>query len=218
MPIQAAQLQAYLDDLVAGRRAACAGHVDALLAQGTAPRELYVDLFQASLYEVGRRWEVGEVSVATEHVATAITEELLGRVFPHVLRRAPVGHRAVVSCAADEFHQIGGRIVADTLEGMGWDVDFVGAGSSVGELVACVERAPVDLVAVSVSVDTHLARMAETVRAVRAVHPVVPIAVGGRALGHDGSRLVDALGLPGVHHVASLDALESLLMLEAFRP
>lgn len=216
MAIQTAQLQAYLDDLLAGRRAACIGHVDTLLALGTTPRELYIDLFQASLYEVGRRWEIGEVSVATEHVATAITEELLGRVFPHVLRRTPVGHRAVVSCAADEFHQIGGRIVADTLEGLGWDVDFVGAGASIEDLLSCVKRAPVDLVAVSVSVDSHLPRLGETVRAVRAAHPKVPIAVGGRALGQQGSQLVNALGLPGVHHVASLEALESLLMLEAF--
>lgn len=218
MPIDAPTFQAYLDDLVAGRRSACVAHVDALIAQGTAPRDLHVDLFQASLYEIGRRWEIGEVSVATEHVATAITEELLGRVFPHIARRAPVGHRAVVSCAADEFHQIGGRIVADTLEGMGWDVDFVGAGASVAELVDCVKQVPADLVAVSVSVDAHLTRMAETVRAVREADPRVPIAVGGRALGHDGAPRVAALGLPGVHHVPTLEALEALLTLEAFRP
>jgi methanogenic corrinoid protein MtbC1 len=217
MPIDAPTFQAYLDDLVAGRRLACVAHVDALIAQGNAPRDLHIDLFQASLYEIGRRWEIGEVSVATEHVATAITEELLGRVFPHIARRAPVGHRAVVSCAADEFHQIGGRIVADTLEGMGWDVDFVGAGTSVAELVGCVQRAQADLVAVSVSVDTHLARMAETVRAVRATDTRVPIAVGGRALGHDGAHHLAALGLPGIHHVPTLEALEALVALETFR-
>jgi MerR family transcriptional regulator, light-induced transcriptional regulator len=218
MPLDDQRFQAYLVDLIAGRRDACIRHVDALLAQGITPRALYVDLFQASLYEIGRRWEVGEVSVATEHVATAITEELLGRVFPHVARRAPVGHRAVVSCAADEFHQIGGRIVADTLEAMGWDVDFVGAGASIDDLVEGVKRAPADLVAVSVSVDTHLARMAETLRAVRATDTRVPIAVGGRALGRDGARHLAALGLPGVHHVPTLEALESLVTLEAFRP
>ncbi|MBL8388736.1 MAG: cobalamin-dependent protein [Hydrogenophaga sp.] len=218
MLIDDQRFHAYLADLVAGRREACIHHVDALLAQGATARELYVDLFQASLYEVGHRWETGEVSVATEHVATAITEELLGRVFPQVARRAPVGHRAVVSCAADEFHQIGGRIVADTLEGMGWDVDFVGAGASMAELVDCVMRAPADLVAVSVSVDAHLARMAQTVRAVRAADPRVPIAVGGRALGHDGAARLASLGLPGVHHVPTLEALEALLTLEAFRP
>ena len=218
MLIDAHHLKDYLGDLVAGRRAACAAHVDTLLAQGATPRELYVDLFQASLYEIGRRWQIGEVSVATEHVATAITEELLGQVFPHVARRPPIGHRAVVSCAADEFHQIGGRIVADTLEGMGWDVDFVGAGASIDSLVACVRRAPADLVAISVSVDFHLALMEATVRAVRAADPRVPIAVGGLALSGDGPQRIAALGLPGVHHVPTLEALEALLTLEAFRP
>lgn len=218
MPIDATQLNSYLDDLVAGRRTACAARVDALLAQGVTPREIYVDLFQHTLYEVGRRWEAGEVSVATEHVATAITEELLGRVFPHVARRPSRGRRAVVSCAANEFHQIGGRIVADTLEGMGWDVDFVGAGASIDELVDSVRRAPADLVAISVSVDLHLKRMEETVRAVRAADPHVPIAVGGRALGHRGTPHIEALGLEGVHHVPTLEALEALLTLEDFRP
>ena len=218
MPIDAPRLNAYLDDLVAGRRSACVAHVDTLLAQGVVPRDLYVELFQASLYEIGRRWEIGEVSVATEHVATSITEELLGRVFPHVARHQRLGHRAVVSCAADDFHQVGGRIVADTLEGMGWDVDFVGAGASVQELVTCVLHAPADLVAISVSVDCHLARMEDTVRAVRAADPRVPIAVGGRALTRDGPQRIAALGLPGVHHVPTLEALEALVTLEAFRP
>ena len=218
MPIDASQLHAYLDDLVAGRRPACAARVDALLAQGVSPREIYVDLFQSSLYEIGRRWETGEVSVATEHLATAITEELLGRVFPHVARRPSRGRRAVVSCAADEFHQIGGRIVADTLEGMGWDVDFVGAGASTEELVDSILRAPADLVAISVSVDFHLRRMEDTVRAVRMADSQVPIAVGGRALAHGGAARLAALGLEGIHHVPTLEALEALLTLEEFRP
>jgi MerR family transcriptional regulator, light-induced transcriptional regulator len=211
MLIDPPRLRAYLDDLIAGRRSACAAHVDALLAQGMVPRELYVELFQASLYEIGHRWEAGQLTVATEHVATSITEELLGRVFPYVARRDPLGRRAVVSCAADEFHQIGGRIVADTLEGMGWDVDFVGAGADIDELVLRVTRAPVDLVAISVSVDTHLARMEQTVRAVRDAAPQVLIAVGGHALQDDGPQRIAAMGLTGVHHVPTLEALDALI-------
>lgn len=41
-------LEAYLVDLIAGRRRECVAHVDSLLAAGVSLRTLYVDLFGAA--------------------------------------------------------------------------------------------------------------------------------------------------------------------------
>jgi methanogenic corrinoid protein MtbC1 len=204
-------LEAYLADLVAGRRRECLAHVDALLSAGVPLRTLYVELLSAALHEVGRRWERGELTVAIEHVATSITEEILAHMFPRATRLSRLGRRAVVSCAADDFHQLGGRIVADTLEAAGWDVDFVGAGAGVEELVAAVARTRPELVALSVSIRSHLPSLERSVHAVRRAQPRGLITVGGQGLAGDGAEVVAAWSVPEVEYVPSLEALEQLL-------
>lgn len=204
-------LEAFVTDLVAGRRRECFAHVDGLLNAGVSLRTLYDELFGAALHEVGRRWEHGEVTVAIEHVATAITEELLAHVFPRATRLSRLGRRAVVSCAADEFHQLGGRIVADTLEAAGWDVDFVPAGAPLEELLATVERARPELIALSVSLRGNVPSLEKSVRAARRAQPGALITVGGQGLATDGPALVASWGVPGVELVPSLEHLERRL-------
>ncbi|MER2566708.1 MAG: cobalamin B12-binding domain-containing protein [Myxococcaceae bacterium] len=201
----------FLEALLAGRREECRDIVDGLLAAGVTPRVLYVELFHEALYEVGRLWEQGLVTVMLEHRATAIVEGLMGHLFPAVARQARVGKRALVSCAADEFHQVGGRIVADTLEGAGWDVDFLGANGSLETLRSRVAGTRFDLVALSVSVSSHVPKLVESVAAVRRADASVPIIVGGRALLDSGASVVAGLGLSNVRWLASLDQLDEFL-------
>lgn len=185
---------AYLTDLIAGRRESCRATVERLLAAGTTLRALYVEVFQASLYEVGQRWERGEVSVAVEHVATSITEDLLAMVFPRAARRPRLGRKA--------------NIIADTLEASGWDVEFTAAGTTNEELVALFVRTRPDFVALSVSVRTNLPKLEQAVRALCAEAPAARIVVGGPALVGDGRAYVQGLGLANVECLESLEALE----------
>ena len=201
--------QRYLEALLRGDRSACRAVVQELMAARVPVRTLYAELFRDSLYEVGCRWERGEASVATEHLATAITEDLLSLVFPQVLSRSPIGRGAVVSCAADEFHQVGGRIVADVLEERGWSVSFVGANVPVEALVSlCGERRP-HLLCLSVTIESHLEKGQLTVEAVRAAGHGMPIVIGGRAIPALPSGW--AAARPGVHLASSLEELEGLL-------
>src|SRR6056297_1720566 len=62
----------YLMSLLAGDRRRCRDFVRQLLDQGVGVKILYSDLFRNSLYEVGSLWENNQVSVATEHLATAV--------------------------------------------------------------------------------------------------------------------------------------------------
>ncbi len=94
-------------------------------------KSLYMDLFQRSLYAVGELWELNKISVAREHLATAITESLLNLVYPRLFENTPTGKKVVVSCAANELHQIGGKIVADFFELNGWESHFLGANTPV---------------------------------------------------------------------------------------
>lgn len=204
-----AVLPGFVDDLVAGRRLVCQATVQALLDGGAAPRELYQGLFQPALYEVGERWQRGEATVAAEHLATAIVEELLALVFPHALAQHPTGRRALVSCAADELHQVGGRIVADTLEAMGWSTTFIGAGEPVERLAEAVAARPHDLACLSVAIVDHLPGAERSIAALRRVAPTLPVVVGGQALRQGGAEALERH--PGVRVLGSLAELEVLI-------
>ena len=83
--------QAYLACLLAGDKAGCRRIVADLLGAAIEIKELYTDLFQRSLYEIGDLWECHEVSVAVEHLATAITDSLLHLVYPDPFRSGTFG-------------------------------------------------------------------------------------------------------------------------------
>ena len=79
-------------------------------------KELYLGLFQRSLYEVGEMWEHRKISVAVEHMASAITESLLTLVYPAIFSAEHSDKSVVISCVANEYHQIGSKMVADFFE------------------------------------------------------------------------------------------------------
>ena len=54
-----------------------------------AIEEVYLDLLTPALRSVGDRWESGEITVADEHVASAITLRLIGRLGPAVRAEGP---------------------------------------------------------------------------------------------------------------------------------
>lgn len=203
------EVSAHVEDLLAGRREACRARARRLLDAGTSLRELYSGLFTTSLVEVGRRWQQGNATVADEHLATALTEDLLVYVFPRALGARRNGLRAVVSCAANELHQVGGRIVADVLELQGWHVDFLGANLPADALAGLVQKRRPHLVGLSVALEENLGRVAEAVAQVRAVAPEVPVVVGGQAFGSGAARQA-VVRLPGVRYLATLQEVEAL--------
>ena len=68
--------QEYLACLLAGNKERCQIIVADLLGAAIEIKELYIGLFQRSLYEIGELWERHKISVAVEHMATAITNFL----------------------------------------------------------------------------------------------------------------------------------------------
>ena len=153
---------------------------------GDDVRSVYLEVLQPALYEIGRRWEEAEISIAQEHLATATTQSLMARLAERLDagtdRR---GRTRLVACAEGELHSLGGRMVADFLDADGWDVLFVGALSPVGALAEMAAERGVDVVALSASLSERLPEVAAAVRALRALDPRPLIAVGGQAFAGD---------------------------------
>ena len=99
----------YLKLLLSGEKHKCLQLVHKLQQEGVGIRELYSGLFQRSLYEVGKLWENHRISVAIEHLATAISEFLIAEISSGIFSVERVDRSAIVSCVSTEYHQVGGH-------------------------------------------------------------------------------------------------------------
>ena len=123
----AMELKEYLEHLLAGEDAACLAEARAMARDLDGLHRLYVEVIQPSQYRVGELWEAGELSVASEHLATAINSFVANSCYAPLARADVGGPRALIACTPEELHELGPRMLADLLECDGWDVDFYGS-------------------------------------------------------------------------------------------
>jgi len=201
----------YFQALLDGDRNETGKIVRGLLDENIPIKALYLDLFQRSLYRVGELWEENRISVAREHLATATTEWLLSLAYPALFspRKAEEGEerkKVIVSCAANEYHQVGGKIVADMFEIYGWDSYFLGADTPLDQLLDFIDETQPDLVGLSLSVYFNLAALKEEIAAIRSGFPNLKLIIGGQAFRWGGKDSIE--DSPLTEYIPSLDALE----------
>lgn len=184
--------RAFLSGLIKGRQKQCAETVKGLLDYGISIRDLYINLFQRSLYEVGAMWEANRISVAEEHMATAIVENLFSLVYPVLFSTERIGKSAIISCVANEYHQVGGKIIADILELNGWDSVFLGANTPINDLMQMIDKTGPKFIGLSLAVYFNLPNLFNVVKRIRTRFGPVPILVGGQAFRWGGGKAFEA--------------------------
>jgi MerR family transcriptional regulator, light-induced transcriptional regulator len=198
----------YLAALLQGDRPGCSQIVQDRSAAGAEVKDLYVNLFQRSLYQVGDLWEQHRVSVAVEHLATAITERVMTLVQPKLFSGAARERSIIVACVADEYHQLGGRMVADLAELHGWRGFFLGANTPLEALLQMIGQQKPDLLGLSLSVYFNLPGLVQALDAVSGTFPGLPIMVGGQAFRPCWGGSSWLRGYSDVRPVVTLEELE----------
>lgn len=187
---------AYLAAVLAGDRRRAFHAVDAALAAGAGLGDVYLLVFQPALREIGRRWQENTITVADEHLATAITQAAMARAFERRFTwREGEGRALLAACTDRERHEVGLRMICDLLELAGWDTTFLGASVPAESLVAMVRTRRPDVVALSATIAPHLPRLRTLIAALRAeLGDETPLVlVGGRPFLEDPS-LAQRLG------------------------
>lgn len=159
----------YLDALLGSDRASAASIVAQAVQDGLPLRELYLNVLQPALYEVGRLWETNQISIAREHYCTAATQSIMGRFHAAIFEGPRTGRRALVAAVDNELHSIGSQMVADFFEMSGWSTLYLGAGTPPEEVAGVAARSPVDVVCLSCAMTQRAHRVTETVRLLRAL-------------------------------------------------
>jgi methanogenic corrinoid protein MtbC1 len=196
----------YVQALRDGDRRGAFRVLDEAHAAGLDLAAIYMDVLQPALREIGRLWQENVIGVADEHLATAITQAAMARLYEEAAPWDDRPRRSLVAACVDtERHELGLRMLCDLLECEGWDTTYLGATVPVDSLVMMLRRRRPDVLALSAALPPHLPRLRDTIRAVRdALGPAgtegAPlIVVGGRPFVDDpslGARLGADLTAP----------------------
>ena len=172
----------FLQAILAGDRRLALKVVHEALQQGLSLAEVYVTVIQEAMYEVGCRWERNEITVADEHLATAVTQYVLANLYDRIDGSEQDRGRAVVTGIEGESHQLGANMVADMLEADGWDVRFLGANVPSTSVLAALDEHDPELVGISATMLFNVPKVAALIAAVRGRSEHRPrIVVGGAA-------------------------------------
>lgn len=126
------------------------------LEQSPSLEGLYLNIIQPAMYRVGREWEAGKISVAKEHLASAIVMRLLASIYPLLDPPASDKGSVLVTSAPNEFHEIGAWMVANTLELDGWKTLYLGANTPASDLLSLVDTEQPKILALSIAMPFNL--------------------------------------------------------------
>lgn len=182
--------------------------VMAELAQQKSVPALYENMLKPALYSVGKLWQEGRISVAAEHLASAVVETIMNEIYFRIMTTQDSGKTVVAACVEGELHQIGIRMVADIFEMNGWHAYFLGADTPGAALLDFIGKTSPQALALSLSSDCRLEALTKTVETVHREFPGLLVLAGGLAF-RDGHLREFLSAHPELVHVADLHQLDA---------
>jgi methanogenic corrinoid protein MtbC1 len=172
----------FLQAITTAQRHAAVQIAREALAGGLSLRDLYVDVFQPALYEVGRRWEANRLTVAQEHIATAITQYVMAQVYEAPDDRAISRGPIVLTGVEGELHNVGAVMVGDLLETSGWRVRFLGTNLPAASILGVIRETTPSHVGISATMLYNVPAVRQLIEAIRTeFRQRLRIIVGGAA-------------------------------------
>ncbi len=181
------------------------------LEAGASVMDVQLKVIQEAQREIGRLWQENAISVAQEHMATAISTVALSHLYDRAARAPSNGKTVLVACVEGELHDFPARLVADALDLAGFEVRYLGASVPTDSLLRALEDMRPDLLALSVTMAFNVPALRRAVARVRAEAGALPLAVGGGAClwaqGLAEELEVDATGSDAAELVAAAQRL-----------
>jgi diguanylate cyclase (GGDEF)-like protein len=160
-----------------------------------------------AMWRIGQLWELGEISVADEHLATALTHQVMAGVYGPSLGHKLKPGRILMAAVEGEQHALGLRMAADVVELAGYETIYLGADVPIDDLLqAVVARSP-DLVGLSATMPDSIQALDRAIAEIQRVDPKLIVLFGGQGARpwerNDGAVLVrDLEQLLGMVEVA----------------
>jgi methanogenic corrinoid protein MtbC1 len=112
--------------------------IEAAMASGFEPGEIYVRLLAPSLHAIGDSWRTGRVSIDQEHLASGVASALIGRLGPRFVHPGRKKGVVILAMPPGERHGLGIAMLADILADAGYGVLNLGPDTPTASLVAAM--------------------------------------------------------------------------------
>lgn len=205
-------LQAFANRVAGALMAHDLSGADRILAEALAVlslEDILLKVIPPALADLGEGWEAGEVTVATEHLASAYIRQRLLLWLAEGSPPRPVPP-TVLACAPGDWHEIGLLILGVLLRRRLWPIHYLGPAVPLSDLAAFVRSTQPAAVVVVATIASAAVALGEGSREMPELDSSgrTVFCYGGRAFGQDPS-LRD--GLPGHYLGDSLeDSVERL--------
>ncbi len=200
------EYEVFFKALLKGNRKLCSRIVNTLLKQKKDVKIIYEELLKPAMYEVGVLWERNKITVATEHMASAVTETLMNELYATIPFSGNYPKTVIIACIQGELPQIGARMISDVFEMNNWQVHFLGANMPNNELIRYIGFTNPDMLAVSVSLYFNLPSLEVLLQVIREYYPAIRIVVGGQAFARGEQEFLSKYKVIFLSDVMSMDS------------
>lgn len=153
-------------------------------------KTLYRDVFQPSMQQIGHLWASNQITVAQEHVATAITQHLMASLYSRLFEAQvdSIQRKVLITCPSSERHELPSRMLADLLVLEGADVIFVGANVPTDAIIQMLQVEKPQALIISCTIQRHLPEVKHLIATMRHTDMEQPLVlVGGYAFDQEPS-------------------------------
>ena len=163
-------LEQYLKLLLEGDRHSAGKMIIEAVDNGISVKDIYLHVFQSSLYEIGRLWQENKITVAQEHYCTAATQLIMSQLYPYISMSEKTGKVLVATSVSKELHEIGVRMVADFFEMGGWKTFYLGANTPTESIIQTIIINRADLVLISATISSLIGEVMDLIRTIRSCY------------------------------------------------
>ena len=110
-----------------------------LLAAVLPPRELVYRVAVPLMQQIGEAWQAGKLSIAQEHMTSALLRNLLGALVPLYRRAAPPAN-LLLATPSGELHELGILLSAMLTAGGGLGIVYLGTNLPVQEIITAAQK------------------------------------------------------------------------------
>ena len=201
----------FSEALRAGMGKAAVAAADEALDAGAGVAAVHTQLIEPAMRAIGERWERAEISVAEEHLATAICQEVAAHILFRALPAAPATRpgRVMMTAVQGEQHVLGLRLASDVLETAGHHVLYLGADVPLDALLAACRIHRPEVLGFTATMWLNVPTMIREIHEVMQLEQPLRVMVGGRAVGR---AIEQGLTAPMIAHSTQvLEVVEQLL-------
>lgn len=148
--------------------------------KNTSQQQMMNDLLTPAMQHIGYLWENNEITVADEHLATAICDFILSKLDIQMQPLQKLNKTVLLMGVQDEEHYIGLKMVSSIFKQAGWRVRYLGPNMPEMHALKAIERWQPDVIAISAALVHRIMAIQSLALKLKEDHPSVSLIVGGR--------------------------------------